>query len=107
MEFTREIKEQFIEMFGNHEIVTVSHKYGYTASSWESKFIGVRNGMKWDFTPLVIELSGCKSNEDKLGARGFSKEILRMALRQLLNDNFDVPAPYLTSVGDFCQIFYF
>jgi len=107
MEFTKETKEAFIDLYGSHEIVTVSRRYGSTPSSYEHKFIGVHNGLKWDFTPLIIELSGCKANASGLAARGFSKEILRLALRQLFNDNFDVPAPYLTSVSDFCQQFYF
>lgn len=107
MDFTKETKEKFIELYGNHEIVTVSRKYGNMPSSYEHKFIGQQNGLKWDFTPLVIELSGCKSNRQKLAARGFYQVILYYALRQLFNDNYDVPSVYLTGVNDFCQVFYF
>lgn len=107
MEFIKETKEKFIELYGNHEIVTVSRKYGNSAASYENKFIGTHNGLKWDFTPLVISLSGCKANASGLAARGFSKEILMTALQHLLNEGFNVPHHYILHVGDFSQQFYF
>lgn len=107
MEFTKETKETFIELFGKHEVVTVSRKYGKTPASWESKFVGVHEGMKWDFTPLVIQLSGCNANADGLAARGFYKEILASAFSKLRREGFKIPSAYIMSTSDFCQIFYF
>ena len=107
MEFTNDVKQVFIELLGSHEIVTVSRKYGKTPSSFEHKFIGVHNGLKWDFTPLVIDLSGCNSNPDGLAARGFLKEILANALKQLKKECFSVSDDFITNTSDFCQVFYF
>ena len=107
MTYTKENKECFIDLFGKHEIVTISRQYGNTPASWEQKFIGVRNGMKWDFTPMVIHLSNCKTNASGLAARGFYKEILKDALIALSEEGFDVPQNYVRSISDFCQIFYF
>ena len=107
MEFSKETKEKFVELFGNHEIVTISRKYGNTPASYEHKIIGVQNGLKWDFTPLVIELSGCKANASRMAARGFLKEIISGALQHLKNDGFNVPSHFILYVSDFCQVFYY
>lgn len=107
MEFTKETKETFIELFGKHEVVTVSRQYGKTPASWENKFIGVHNGLKWDFTPMIIDLSGCNANPSGLAARGFQKEILKLALEELRKEGFEIPENFIRSTSDFCQIFYF
>ena len=107
MYFTKETKECFIELFGNHEVVTISRRYGNTPASYEHKFIGVHNGMKWDFTPMIIDLSGCHTNKSELAARGFSKTILTMAFLKLREEGFEIPENFFRSTSDFCQIFYF
>ena len=107
MEFTKETKSQFIGMFGKHEIVTISRKYGNTPASFEHKFIGMHNGLKWDFTPLVVNLTGCKATAGDLAARGFSKEILASALQHLKNDGFYVPDHLILYTSDYCQQFFF
>ena len=107
MEFTKETKETFIELFGNHEVVTISRQYGKTPESFENKFIGVHNGLKWDFTPMIIDLSGCNANPSRLAARGFQKEILKLAFEELKKEGFEIPENFIRSTSDFCQIFYF
>lgn len=107
MEFTKETKEKFIELFRNHEIVTVSRRYGNTPASFEHKFIGQHDGLKWDFTPLVVNLTGCKATAADLAARGFSKELIASALQRLKKDGFDVPAHLILYTSDYCQQFFF
>lgn len=107
MEFAKETKRQFVTLFGRREIVTISNKYGTSRTSYEHKFIGVHEGLKWDFTPLVIYMSGCEANRSGLAARGLSEEILKNAFLKLREEGFTIPNMYLYSTSDFCQTFYF
>ena len=53
----QETRQRFVDMLANHEIVAVGCKTDKRSNSYHYKFIGVRNGLKWDFTPCIVSES--------------------------------------------------
>lgn len=64
MYFEKETKEQFVKMLNEKHIIVIEcRKPGRNTYSY--KFIGASNEGKWDFTPLMAEYSGYRSNRKK------------------------------------------
>ena len=109
MEFTKEVKQEFINLLNEHNIVIVSNRYGKSMASVEHKVIGMRNGLRWDFTPLLQSLTDCKKNDhgfSNMTVRGYVREILQKSLRNLREEGFFVHQNVIDSVGDFVGQFW-
>ena len=109
MEFTKEVKQEFINLLNEHNIVIVSNRYGKSMASVEHKVIGMRNGLRWDFTPMLWYLTDCKRNNhgnSNLAVRGYVREILQKALHNLREEGFFVKQNMIDSIGDFVGQFW-
>jgi len=109
MQYTQEIKHAFIERMREHNIIIVSHWYGKTSASFEHKIIGMRNGLRWDFTGLVADLTGCKTNNAcvaSLAVRGYADEIIKSALAALKEQGYTDAQDFMESPRDFYGQFY-
>lgn len=56
---TKETMERFVKMLKANEIVVVARRIKV---NYEMKVIGVHNGLKWDFTPMVAYVTSCRTN---------------------------------------------
>lgn len=109
MEFTKEVKQEFFNLLSEHNIVIVSNRYGNGAASVEHKVIGMRNGLRWDFTPMLQDLTGCRKNNhgfSNMTVRGYIREILQKALYALREEGIFVPQVFIDNVGDFVGQFW-
>ena len=58
---TRETKERFVKMLKNRQVIVVRCKKS-ARKTYNYKFIGANELGRWDFTPLVAEISGAQSD---------------------------------------------
>lgn len=104
MEFTKEVKQAFIDRMGEKNLIVVTYRYGKTQASFQHKIIGMKDGLRWDFTPLIADLSGANVNTrsvSNMAVRGFSDEIFIKALRTLRKEGFAVWNEMIESPHDF------
>lgn len=59
---TKETMELFVKMLKKRQIIVVQCNKYSRSKNYNVKFIGADNHGRWDFTPLVAEFSGYKSN---------------------------------------------
>jgi len=62
MIITKETKERFVELLKSHEIIVVWRWTTQKYNNKDFKVIGAHNGLYWDFTPCIIDATGCKTN---------------------------------------------
>ena len=63
MIITKETKERFVKMLEKNQIIMIQcNRSG--RKTYDFKFIGSDGYGKWDFTPMVAEISGYPSNKD-------------------------------------------
>lgn len=108
MMYEKTIKQTFLDRLREHNMIVVSHQYG-SAGYHEHKIIGVKNGLKWDFTPLISHLTECRTNGkdmECLALRGFMPSILKCALVKLSEEGFDVDQFMIDSPRDFYSVFF-
>lgn len=108
MVITRETKERFVEMLEKKEIIVVGRKI---KTNYDFKFIGVHNGMKWDFTPTVAYCTGCRTNGvydiTHMTVRSYSADYLvEQTLKYMPNDCVKVPKNLLDNVSDYLAYFW-
>lgn len=109
MEFTSELKNKFIDLLVSHNIIVVSHQYGKDYTKYEHKIIGMHDGLRWDFTPMIADITECRTNNKgvvHLAVRGFATELIRDTLFKFRNDNFRVPGRLIDNTGDFIGQYY-
>lgn len=58
----KETKERFVRMLKNRQIIVILCNKYPRSKNYNIKFIGADAHGRWDFTPLVAEFSGYKSN---------------------------------------------
>lgn len=102
-------KERFVKMLSKRQIVVVYRDLSQKSITREFKFIGMQNGMKWDFTHLIINATGCKTNGKsgyQTAARGWNVTILlEETLKSLKEQGYKVPKKVLQDVGDYIASF--
>jgi hypothetical protein len=108
MIITRETKERFVEMLEKKEIIVVGRKI---KTNYDFKFIGVHNGMKWDFTPTVAYCTGWRTNGvydiTHMTVRSYSADYLvEQTLKNMPNDCVKVPKNLLDNVSDYLAYFW-
>ena len=108
MVITRETKERFVEMLKKKEIIVVGRKI---KTNYDFKFIGVHNGMKWDFTPTVAYCTSCRTNGvydiTHMTVRSYSADYLvEQTLKNMPNDCVKVPKNLLDNVSDYLAYFW-
>ena len=108
MVITRETKERFVKMLEAREIIVVGHRI---KTNYDFKFIGVHNGLKWDFTPTVAFCTGCRTNGahdlPNLTVRSYSADYLvEQTLKDMPNDCVKVPKNLLENVSDYLAYFW-
>lgn len=54
--------ERFVKMLKNRQIIVVQCNKYSRSKNYSVKFIGADNHGRWDFTPLVADFSGYRSN---------------------------------------------
>lgn len=94
MVFTKETKERFVEMLKNRQIIVIERNSGNGRATYDCKFIGVCDSLKWDFTPLVAEYSGCPTNKNvmvRLAVRCFDPVcVVEHTLNALQEDGLQI-----------------
>ena len=108
MIITRETKERFVEMLEKKEIIVVGRKI---KTNYDFKFIGVHNGMKWDFSPTVAYCTGCRTNGvydiTHMTVRSYSADYLvEQTLKNMPNDCVKVPKNLLDNVSEYLAYFW-
>jgi hypothetical protein len=63
MIITEETKQQFLQMLNDRQIIVIQCNKGSQYKTYNFKFIGANSEGKWDFTPMVVEMSGFPSNK--------------------------------------------
>lgn len=82
----KETKMRLAEMLVSRSLIVVGKRINRMSSTYDFKFIAVKNGGKWDMTPCVIWLSEC-SHKDWINARGcFWRVILETAIKQMFEE---------------------
>lgn len=93
MTITRETKDRFVKMLANCEIVVIARRLSMKSDTRDYKFIGVHNGLKWDFTWCIVDATGCKTNGKdafNITARSFSAGYLtELALKQFREEGIE------------------
>lgn len=71
MDYEKEMKERFVQMLKDRQILIVAGQQTAKNGDGDYKFIGANNDGKWDFTLLLGQLSGCsvRSDEWKQGVK--------------------------------------
>ena len=108
MIITRETKERFVKMLQAREIIVVGRRI---KTNYDFKFIGVHNGMKWDFTPTVAYCTCCKTNGASdythMTVRAFSANYLvEQTLKDMPNDMVYPPKELIEDVSDYLTYFW-
>lgn len=57
MIITEETKQRFLQMLNNRQIIVIQCNKGSQHKTYNFKFIGANSEGKWDFTPMVVEMS--------------------------------------------------
>ena len=79
----KETKMRLATMLVKRSLIVVGRRINRMSSTYDFKFIAVKDGGKWDMTPCVIWLSEC-SHKDWIDARGcFWRVILERAIKQM------------------------
>lgn len=63
MIFTEETKQRFLQMLNDRQIIVIQCNKGSQYKTYNFKFIGANSEGKWDFTPMVVEMSRFPSNK--------------------------------------------
>lgn len=109
MIITRETKERFVKMLSKKQIVVIWHRLSSRSDTRNYKFIGMQNGMKWDFTYTIIEATGCKTNEESgfcVAARDWSSDYLvKKTLKSFKEEGIKVPKNVFENVDDYLAHF--
>lgn len=110
MVFDIMVKQCFVNRLTEHNIIVVSRQYRKPCASFEHKIIGMKDGLRWDFTPLLADLTGCNTNGnpfDVLAVRGFARQIIKTALEKLSQEKeIIVPPGVLENPRDFYGQFF-
>lgn len=110
MVFDIMVKQCFVNRLTEHNIIVVSRQYGKTCASFEHKIIGMKDGLRWDFTPLLADLTGCYTNRKTIQSmtlRGFPNELIKLALKKLSQEKeIIVPPGVLENPRDFYGQFF-
>ncbi len=79
----KETKMRLATMLVSRSLIVVGRRINRMSSTYDFKFIAVKDGGKWDMTPCVIWLSEC-IHKDWINARGcFWQVILERAIKQM------------------------
>lgn len=62
MIITKETKDRFVRLLKERKIIVIQCNKYPRSKNYNFKFIGADGYGRWDFTPLVAEFSGYKSN---------------------------------------------
>lgn len=104
-------KERFVKMLAKRQIVVVYRDLSPRSSTREYKFIGMQNGLKWDFTHLVVSGTGCKTNGKsggQIAARGcYVMTLLEETLKWLKERGCKVPKKVLENPCDYIAMYGF
>lgn len=65
MYIAKETKERFVKMLKAHQIIVIQCNKGSNRKNYDYKFIGADVCGRYDFTPLIAEYSGYKSNNNE------------------------------------------
>lgn len=108
MIITRETKERFVQMLQAREIIVVGRKI---KTNYDFKFIGVHNGLKWDFTPTIAWCTGCKTNGSDspttMTVRSYSADYLvEQTLKYMPSDCVYPPKELIQNVSDYLAYFW-
>jgi len=57
MIITEETKQRFLQMLNNRQIIVIQCNKGSQYKTYNFKFIGANGEGKWDFTPMIAEMS--------------------------------------------------
>jgi len=83
MIIVQDTKMRLASMLASRSLIVVGRRINRMSSTYDFKFIAVKDGGKWDMTPCVIDLSEC-SHKDWINARGcFWREILSAAIKKM------------------------
>lgn len=63
MIITEETKKRFLKMLNDRQIIVIQCNKGSQHKTYNFKFIGANSKGKWDFTPMVVEMSRFPSNK--------------------------------------------
>lgn len=108
MIITKETMERFVEMLQAREIIVVGHRI---KTNYDFKFIGVHNGLKWDFTPMIAYVTSCRTNGSNnitsMTVRSYSADYLvEQTLKNLPNHCVRPPRELAKNVSDYLAYFW-
>ena len=63
MIITDETKQRFLRMLNERQIIVIQCDHGKSHKTYDFKFIGANSEGKWDFTPMMVEMSRYPSNK--------------------------------------------
>lgn len=108
MIITQEIKEKFARMLDARQIIVVQCNRSISRKTYDYKFIGCDGYGKWDFTPLVAELTDFSTNKCEriqyLVIRGNGgADIVYEVMRKLQDEGIAASTPSGHSLYEYCR----
>lgn len=98
-------KERFVKMLQNHEIVCIFRRLSQRSDTYEYKFIGMHEGLKWDFTWCIADATGCETNGKSgisIAVRSKSAQyLLETALKSFQADGIDCELKTINNICSF------
>lgn len=64
MIISKETKERFVKMLNDRQIIVIQCNKSVKRNTYDFKIIGANDNGKWDFTPMVAEISDYPSNKN-------------------------------------------
>ena len=100
--------ERFVNMLQQHEIIVVGRRI---KTNYDFKFIGMHNGLKWDFTPMVAYVTSCRTNGSNspttMTVRSYSAdELVCRTLEGMRNHCVYPPRELAKNVSDYLAYFW-
>lgn len=100
--------ERFVNMLQQHEIIVVGRRI---KTNYDFKFIGMHNGLKWDFTPMVAYVTSCRTNGSDspttMTVRSYSADALvSLTLDQMRNHGVYPPKELSENISDYLAYFW-
>ncbi|MCR5820729.1 MAG: hypothetical protein K6F94_07300 [Bacteroidaceae bacterium] len=108
MTIKKSTKERFIKTLEKRQIIVIWSSI-HNSVNRNYKFIGMWGDMKWDFTPTIVEATGCKTNGktlNEMAARSYSGyRLVELTLKKFKEEGIEVPADLLPNIADYLCFF--
>lgn len=62
MIISKETEDRFVQLLKESKIIVFYKRVSQSSRNFDYKFIGSDGSLRWDFTPMIAEITKCKTN---------------------------------------------